>query len=178
MIDPRCLFSRITTIWNWRQVCSNWPANSQDNDWLDHFCPGMNFHGPGGHIFPKWALKPLWVNPICLEILKIYLSCKRNMELTFEVCSNWLINSWDMERAILGGPEPLPGPPGTPAHQPKCAPMSKFFPRVPSSYSKWENSGHFDCKRLYRPAPWLIGHFEVSDQILTEFWLHTLSLSP
>ena len=89
-------------IWNWRQVYSNWPANSQDNDWLDHFCPGMNFHGPGGHIFPKWALKPLWVNPICLEILKIYLSCKRNMELTFEVRSNWLINSWDMERAIWG----------------------------------------------------------------------------
>ena len=111
MNDPRSLFSRITKIWNWRKVCSNWPANSQDNDWLDHFCPGMNFHGPGGHIFPKWALKPLWVNPIYLEILKIYLSCKRTMELKFEVCSNWLINSWDMERAILGGPGAPPRPP-------------------------------------------------------------------
>ena len=147
------VFSYHKKKWNWRQVCSNWSAYNQDDDWLDQFCPGMNFHGPGGHIFPKWALKPLWVNPICLEILKIYLSCKRNMELTFEVCSNWLINT--------------PSPQGLLPTNPNAHLCQNSSQGVPSSYSKWENSGHFDCKRLYRPAPWLIGHFEVSDQILT-----------
>ena len=128
------------------------------------------FMGPGAIFSPNGPLNPFGLT---LSVWKYSRSIYRvketwNWRLKFVQIGSLIAEIWNgpflfiffiIFIYFLGGAGPSQAPQGLLPTNPNAHLCQNSSQGVPSSYSKWENSGHFDCKRLHRPAPWLIGHF-------------------